>query len=69
MALLVKFEIGQVAARDGAITTPVTGLGWRREVSAQVFEEAAVDLSRGLHAFSKSKATGAAETAFSTTWS
>jgi putative transposase len=33
-----------VAAPDGTIAKQVTGLGWRQEVSAQVFEEAAVDL-------------------------
>jgi putative transposase len=37
-----------VAAPDGTITKQVTGLGWRHEVSAQVFEEAAVDLGRAL---------------------
>jgi putative transposase len=41
-----------VAATDGTITKQVTGLGWRHEVSAQVFEEAAVDLGRALSAFS-----------------
>jgi putative transposase len=41
-----------VAAPDGTITKQVTGLGWRREVSAQVFEEAAVDLGRALSAYS-----------------
>jgi putative transposase len=35
-----------VATPDGTITKQVTGLAWRHEVSAQVFEEAAVDLSR-----------------------
>jgi putative transposase len=40
-----------VAAPDGTITKQVTGLGWRHEVSAQVFEEAAVDLSRALSAY------------------
>jgi putative transposase len=34
-----------VVAPDGTITKQVTGLAWRHEVSAQVFEEAAVDLS------------------------
>jgi len=34
------------------------GLSWRKEVSAQVFEEAAVDLGRALAAFSASKGTG-----------
>jgi putative transposase len=41
-----------VAAPDGTITKQVTGLGWRHEVSAQVFEEAAVDLGRALSAYS-----------------
>ena len=33
----------------------VTGLAWRREVCQQVFEEAAVDLGRGLKAWSESR--------------
>jgi putative transposase len=41
-----------VAAPDGTITKHVTGLRWRQEVSAQVFEEAAVDLGRALSAYS-----------------
>jgi putative transposase len=41
-----------VAAPDGTITKQVTGLRWRHEVSAQVFEEAAVDLGRALSAYS-----------------
>jgi putative transposase len=41
-----------VAAPDGTITKQVTGLGWRHEVSAQVVEEAAVDLGRALSAYS-----------------
>jgi putative transposase len=40
-----------VAAPDGTITKQVTGLRWRQEVSAQVFEEAAVDLGRALSAY------------------
>jgi len=40
-----------VVAVDGTITKQVTGLAWRHEVSAQVFEEAAVDLARALAAF------------------
>jgi putative transposase len=43
-----------VAAPDGTITKQVTGLGWRHEVSAQVFEEAAVDLGRALRSLSTS---------------
>jgi putative transposase len=44
-----------VAAPDGSITKQVTGLGWRHEVSAQVFEEAAVDLGRALSAYTQAK--------------
>ncbi len=39
----------------GVATVTVTGLSWRREVCAQVFEEAAVDLADGLKAFSDSR--------------
>jgi putative transposase len=46
-----------VAAPDGTITKQVTGLGWRQEVCAQVFEEAAVDLGRALSAYSHAKAS------------
>jgi putative transposase len=37
-----------VVAPDGTTTKLATGLSWRTEVCAQVFEEAAIDLSRGL---------------------
>jgi putative transposase len=40
---------------DGVIETTVTWLTCRREVCQQVFEEAAVDLSRGLAAWSDSR--------------
>jgi putative transposase len=42
-----------VAAPDGPITTQATGLWWRHEVSAQVLEEAAVDLGRALSAYAQ----------------
>ena len=42
-----------VVAADGTSTKRVTGLAWRHEVSAQVFEEAAVDLGRALAAYSQ----------------
>jgi putative transposase len=42
-------------APDGTITKQVIGLGWRHEVSAQVFEEAAVDLGRALAAYAEAK--------------
>ena len=42
-----------VVAPDGTTTKQVTGLGWRHEVSAQVFEEAAVDLGRALAAYAR----------------
>ena len=45
-----------VVAPDGTIIKQVTGLGWRHEVSAQVFEEAAVDLGRALSAYTEAKA-------------
>jgi hypothetical protein len=45
-----------VAAADGTITKQVTGLAWRHAVSAQVFEEAAVDLGRALSAYAEAKA-------------
>jgi putative transposase len=44
-----------VAAADGTITKQATGLAWRHEVSAQVFEEAAVDLGRALSAWKDAK--------------
>jgi putative transposase len=40
-----------VVAVDGSITKRVTGLAWRGDVSAQVFEEAAVDFGRALAAY------------------
>ncbi|MEB3048381.1 RNA-guided endonuclease TnpB family protein [Mycolicibacter sp. MYC123] len=40
---------------DGVAETVVTGLAWRTEVCQQVFEEAAVDLGRGLKAWSDSR--------------
>jgi putative transposase len=43
-----------VVAPDGTVTKQVTGLAWQGEVSAQVFEEAAVDLGRALVAYSQS---------------
>jgi putative transposase len=39
----------------GATQVVATGLAWRSEVSQQVFEEAAVDLGRGLAAFTASR--------------
>jgi putative transposase len=44
-----------VVAPGGSITKLITGLEWRHEVSAQVFEEAAVDLGRGLAAYAEAK--------------
>jgi putative transposase len=45
-----------VVASDGTTIKQVTGLGWRHAVSAQVFEEAEVDLGRALSAYSNAKA-------------
>jgi putative transposase len=44
-----------VVTPDGTATRQVTGLAWRGEVSAQVFEEAAVDLGRTLAAYGTSR--------------
>jgi putative transposase len=44
-----------VVSSDGIITKRVTGLVWRHEISAQVFEEAAVDLGRALAAFEQGR--------------
>jgi putative transposase len=44
-----------VVAPDGVISKQVTGLAWRQKVSAQVFEEAAVDLGRSLAAYGRAK--------------
>lgn len=40
---------------DGGVKVVLTGLSWRREVCQQVFEEAAVDLGKGLAAWSDSR--------------
>jgi putative transposase len=44
-----------LVAADGTTTKVVTGLRWRHEVSAQVLEEAAVDLGAGLAAYAEAK--------------
>jgi putative transposase len=44
-----------VVGPDGTVTKQVTGLVWRHEVSAQVFEEAAIDLGRALAAYAEAK--------------
>src|SRR5918999_563020 len=44
-----------VVAVNGATSKRVTGLAWRHKVSAQVFEEAAVDLGRALSAYQSAK--------------
>jgi putative transposase len=44
-----------IVAPDGTTTKKVTGLPWRHQVSAQVFEEAAIDLGRALAAHAKSR--------------
>jgi putative transposase len=40
---------------DGVAEVVITGLGWRNEICQQVFEEAAVDLSKALKAWSDSR--------------
>jgi putative transposase len=51
---------GRVFVVDGAGTAQVvaTGLAWRNQVCQQVFEEAAVDVGRGLAAFTASRRGG-----------
>ena len=53
-------DAGRVFTVDstGVADTTVTGLPWRREVCQQVFEEAAVDLGKGLSAWSDSRRPG-----------
>src|ERR1700722_12186023 len=50
-------DAGRVFAVDteGTVDTVVTGLAWRARVCQQVFEEAAVDLGKGLKAWSDSR--------------
>jgi putative transposase len=50
-------DAGRVFTVDsaGVADTTVTGLPWRHEVCQQVFEEAAVDLGKGLSAWSASR--------------
>jgi putative transposase len=53
-------DAGRVMVADAAGQTTVvtTGLRWRNEVSQQVFEEAAVDLGRGLAEFTAARKAG-----------
>ena len=51
-----------IVAQDRMVTKRSVGLRWRREVSAQVFEEAAVDLGRALAAYAKAKALASNDT-------
>jgi putative transposase len=44
-----------VVSPDGTIAKHVTGLAWRCEVSAQVFEEAAIDIGRALSAYAHAR--------------
>ena len=44
-----------VVDADGVAEVRVSGLAWRREVCQQVFEEAAVDLGKGLKSWSDSR--------------
>ena len=50
-------DAGRVFTVDsaGVVDTTVTGLSWRSEVCQQMFEEAAVDLGKGLKAWSDSR--------------
>ncbi|MBB5474757.1 IS200/IS605 family element transposase accessory protein TnpB [Cellulomonas hominis] len=44
-----------VVGTDGTVELEVTGLAWRSQVSAQVFEEAVVDLGNALRAWTDSR--------------
>jgi putative transposase len=44
-----------ITASDGVAEVDVTGLAWQREVSAQVFEEAAIDVGKALRAWVDSR--------------
>jgi putative transposase len=44
-----------VVGSKGTCNKQVTGLAWRHEVTAQVFEEAAVDLGRALAAYTRAR--------------
>jgi putative transposase len=44
-----------IVGTDGVAEAVVTGLAWRSEVCQQVFEEAAVDLGKGLKSWSDSR--------------
>lgn len=50
-------DAGRIFTVDGGggVEVAVTGLSWRREVCQQVFEEAAVDLGKGLTAWTDSR--------------
>lgn len=52
-------DAGRVFTVDnqGSAEVAVTGLSWRRQVCQQVFEEAAVDLGKGLAAWSDSRSS------------
>jgi putative transposase len=58
---LNRWKVSEAAGRrflvtsDGVAEVEVTGLAWRGEVSAQVLEEAAVDVGRGLAAWTASR--------------
>jgi putative transposase len=59
-------EAGRVLAAgpDGVIEVVTTGLAWRDQVCAQVFEEAAQDLGRGLAAFTTARRGGGRRVGF-----
>ena len=53
-----------VANPHGTVEVVATGLAWRSEVCTQVFEEAAVDLGRGLAAFTAARRGGGKRVGF-----
>jgi putative transposase len=56
--LINAFNRWKMSPAAGVNERGEAGLPWRKEVCAQVFEEAVVDLGRGLKAFSESRKAG-----------
>lgn len=62
--LINTFNRWKISTAAGVAEDGEEGLPWRGEVVQQVFEEAAVDLGRGLQAFSTRRKAGGRQTGF-----
>ena len=62
--LINAFNRWKVSAEAGADEAGQPGLPWRREVLAQVFEEALVDLGRGIAGFFRARRAGKKDRGF-----